>query len=840
MQRGNVKIMAVTAVIIMVCLLFSYFYTQTGDGGNTDDKMPVGYVQVFDVTEYGSDGSVIATFTTTQTSVGYDGDTFYYLEHRSDTGESELVESSVSAQGARDPMIYEAGATVETQVYGTLVGDWYVSEGEGLTMYTFVTEGGVVVTYYVYPDGTYDRYENLYHAMNDVREEPSTVDTDFQPGDHMTFLFEYSDGSQRSVTMTVTAVDGDQITYVNSETGDTNTCSASEFLCGGEPDMPEGTGTYLIGTAYGYKLCSMAAVTDERYSQYLFLGQDDGVCYAAIFVNGDGSYYGGKLVGSSNIQSEYYDENIDGVGTTSTYDVVIYDDATGEQVMSYTSVERIISVYGDTHSIETTIDGIAMPVNTNYMEFDWRIPDNLYATGVGFDSPVHGAVTVDLYRWYSTDGVLEYAYVLNGEAIRWIYDYGDYTYVYDVVSDEPGVFDSCTVDTDMAVGDYLQFEMADDQGNTFTVRMTVTAVDGDTITYVNTHTGMTYTCTAEQFLSGGEIGSIQGDGRYVIDTPYGERLCSMKTVSDERYTQFLYVGVDDGVCYFAEFVNDDTYYAGFIEESSVVDSDNPLYKYVGTQDRILITEYDADGNVVYTYEYRYRAVAAEGDRILIAYELSTGESGTEWVSGDNYENFLDGMALVQEDYAYESESLGSIVCDLYEQTMEDGTVRYTLSEGYMSYVWLYVYTDGSRTLFETVETNYTADSLPQFEGSTVDTELETGDYLEYENTITGDLTRYTVVSVDGDTVTYENGDRQGTCTVQEFLSGGKPGYSLGTDATLITTAYGERVCSVITYVNGDMGAVMLVGEDDGVLYAIMTVNGDSTQTFVLVDSSIVS
>lgn len=841
MQRKSIAITAVVAVIIVICLLFACWYMQHDDEEGVE--IGVGYTQVFEETRYDSDGNVLGTIIISQTMVGLDGDVMTYQMVTSD-GDEEIVRVSYAAVTSGDDLtLYLEGATLESRVYGTVEGDWYVSTYDDMTVYSFYSGEWCCFQYFVQEDGSYAASELVYYAFNEIPDNPTTVDTVIEVGDHMTYHLDRSDGTSEIYTMTVTAVDGDLVTYYDPMTGTTATCTAAEFLGGG---ATEGSGTYIVNTGYGLMVCSLAVITDGDWTRYLYLGQDDGVCYLMYCENADGSWYGGDLAGSSNVSSETYDANLELVGQIGTYEVAVYDNDTGDLLDVYTLTQTKVGILGRTVYYQSEYDGETYYFEVYLSPFDNLSPLNLYEQGVTVDSPLYGEVVCDVYRWYS-DCVECYGYIDgDGNDVLYVYVYPEVTAWFYVLDSHYAELDACGVDTVLEAGDYMEYAMTDDSGDEFTMTIVVDSVDGGYATYTNSNSGTSFTCTIEQLISGGEIRAVQGDGACLLDTPYGLRLCSVKTVIDDTGTQYLFVGLEDGVCYYTVYIGDDRSFSGYLTSSSFIGSgEAPTYQYesgeLGDYEDVIYISTDADGLTFQTHgSLRMSFIDDEGFVInYIIPGLSDGAYPVDEVRPQTLFDLFASSGLARESAETDIPYLGTMLCDVYVGYLEGfGSARFLVDTdtGLVVMAEFEYETGGSVAM---IITSTSVTEGPMEYGSATVGDVEAGDVLVfamYDEDYNGiGVVVMTVLSVDGDTVTYENGltGETVTCTAEEFLAFGIAAGTEPDAGSIFDSYYGQTIYDVYYEEDGDVYFDVYVGSEDGLCYWVVGYDADWNVTWQL-------
>ena len=214
--------------------------------------------------------------------------------------------------------------TIE-DIYGNeIVCDLYSVERSGEEAYVYIDKmGPVVMTHTISDDGTTEKWSYNLSTRDDVHIGSSTVDYDMEAGDTLVYLWQEKGNiynPETAVTMYVTSCEDGVLTYYNEFRGEEMTTTPENFVSFGEDYEGESKGQAVYyNLSYGYRLCNVYHIEDERGSQTLIVGAEDGVCYYIRMVV-DGVTYGGELAYASMVSGDYptKDRTEEGIGDWSS------------------------------------------------------------------------------------------------------------------------------------------------------------------------------------------------------------------------------------------------------------------------------------------------------------------------------------------------------------------------------------------------------------------------------------------------------------------------------------------------------------------------------------------
>lgn len=276
MERKNILTIGIVAVVIVIVLAGTYLYMRD-DGGDHDglrdlelgDTLYMANIDIVDgeETRYLSEMYAAATI---------DGNT--YFVYQSNLGEYRVVTWDVE-----DPVLIETDVTVEDVFGEEVTCDLYSLERSSEETYLYLNDQmDLVVAHIVSEDGTTERWSYLIdYTSPDIGR--STVDYDMETGDSLVYLWQEKGNTynpETAVTMYVTSCEDGVLTYYNEFRGEEMTTTPENFVSFGEDSDGKilGQGVFY-NLSYGYRLCDIYRIYDERGNQTLAVGAEDGVCY---------------------------------------------------------------------------------------------------------------------------------------------------------------------------------------------------------------------------------------------------------------------------------------------------------------------------------------------------------------------------------------------------------------------------------------------------------------------------------------------------------------------------------------------------------------------------------
>lgn len=543
MNTNNIKIIAAAAVVIALCLVFSYFYI---DGGDEVRDPSVGDIYQYEATSVDAEGNIIE-YTITETIImDAEGQLTMYRSYDDGSMEYRVSETYNGIPG---------DATVTgSETIGGYACDIYtytVEDDHGTTVSAWVDQDGVMRQVVEVGGGTTVTSVLVSTTVGEPLREfgSSQVDSRVAPGSYLAFEFQQSDESV-PVTMLVEHVGDGTVTYRNSWTDEVVTVPTGSFASGGE--WGDSTGTALVSTPYGERLCSIHSESRDGITETVFLGVDDHVCYYYSIVESDGSIYGGLLMSSTQVWSDDAPRAM----TVGDYYVqqttVTYPDGSEDQ---YSSSGIVTAVDGPFLRIDVVDDDTEGIITYEYPYF--RMPAGFEYQGMELmDNGQFEGELCDV--WSATSGDLDVTYWITGAGmlVRTIVETDGTTSATDLLvssqSEPVQESGSSTVDRIPGLGDFYIFESQ--LYGLFEMRITDES-DG-TVTYTCSIDGSQGTCTAEEFVSTGQFEGIQMAGVHLVSNPvYGDRACVQYIMAGDD-PQVIYVGADDGVCYRVETEDD--------------------------------------------------------------------------------------------------------------------------------------------------------------------------------------------------------------------------------------------------------------------------------------------
>ena len=558
MQKGNVKIMALAAVVIVVCLLVSYVYTDGGYGrAEVRSEMALGdYFEYRAEADYPDGTSVAVTYTLTMVGLIDDtavmvestsaGDFFYYTEPWSGLVTDIDLESM-------EPLCTE---DVETAFAGTLSCEVYDVTVDGQEQRVWKNEDLDLI---VKTQVDYSDYVQTTVLWDTSITSPapeygsSTLDLDVVPGDICSFeVVGYDTDSNPTGTGVFVkhaeSVEDDVVTYTWFGSEAESTCDAEDFA--GMTTERTPIGTALVETGYGPRVCNLYAGSTTLY----YIGADDGVNYGWVEFKDDGTYRALTLTYSSCVAG---DMDADGF----RYDWQVGDTATTVWLYTYPDGSCFSEIYVDTIIYAEGDDVLTERV------YNWYSTPNCYDSpiftssedpeepvGVRTVNTIWGPVECDMYVVTQEDGSVVTYCVWDDELIVWMMtEYPDGAKEEKWIAHcmqmgpEPSRYTECGIE-EPEVGDTVEYALYADDGTGGTIGMgtvtldVVSVADGN----ITTSNGVEeVTGTMYGFLHGFEEGTADKVGQTILTTQsWGDRVCDIYTDAEAKY----YLGTD-GVLY---------------------------------------------------------------------------------------------------------------------------------------------------------------------------------------------------------------------------------------------------------------------------------------------------
>ena len=372
MQRKNLKLMAVSAVVIVICLLFSWAYM---DGGQVEQMRhaEVGDYMVLDCVDSSEDGEV--EYILTATVVGedeawnqtvqwvYDDGGLYYTKSEGNFF-TDVMGEIVGTETVDSPYFGEIECNIYLQSDGSLV--WNPIGSNAFVMDSY-EENGVTTTRMLVDTSMCGDVPEFGHSV-----EEDTVEV----GDYYAYeVCVYDDNGELTDrfpnVLMVHSVEGDQVICGWIDGEDRYTVSMSEFLDHTSFDVSEGSGLYLIDNrTYGERLCTMITAGSDEY----LVGVDDGVCYSYT------QYFDGysmtfdlvysPLVAGDQEPTEYRQD----MQVGDAYSLLLLDRMDGRWTV-HIETNVVKEVLGDTCIVDVYYDGTFSHTDEIQMNVDREDPD---------------------------------------------------------------------------------------------------------------------------------------------------------------------------------------------------------------------------------------------------------------------------------------------------------------------------------------------------------------------------------------------------------------------------------------------------------------------------------
>lgn len=573
MKRGNIEKLAISAVVVALCLVASFiWYGQDGDPEYQEFRDPVvGDSFTFMVTQTDDDGSY--NYMVTMKIVGEDDDGNQTVEFAYNDGSVVIQELEgvlwVDAQ-LSEPVGQE---TVYSPLYGKeVLCDVYL-EGDHLTYIAAGTDAyigqvqetdGMTMTA-ILVDATVLSDEPPEFSVSETRES-------VKAGDYYAYVIESYVDDELEGSFTdmryIFDVEGDEVTYGWLSEGRemARTYPVSEVLDQHSYDTSLGTGRYVVEShAYGTKLCTLIVTPSEDVTKYAYIGLDDGVCYLFEYVYDDSMTYRFTLIGSSLVSGGAHGltgevrkgEVAEVITIVSTYE---FPDGT----VSIATVQYYTNTSGGEPCYELFIDG--RYVGTIQWDVGFDIEGEGWTqTGRETLSTAYGDLTCTIHERTLDDGSRILVWV--GDDVDFVFrtvtEYADGSVGrYEVLratvlESQPWGADAGLLVEHVVAGDTATYDgwiYMDDVTLPAQMAIEIVSVDGDDVTL--TMNGQEYPFTLDQYLhpfSGlGELSYSM-----VLQTLHGYRVCDVYTYEGGGATMMYAIGADDGIIYAFEIDDGD-------------------------------------------------------------------------------------------------------------------------------------------------------------------------------------------------------------------------------------------------------------------------------------------
>ena len=573
MQRTNITIMAVAAVVIVVCLLASWAYTD--DGGDAGFRDPVvGDCDTFIVTVTYEDGSSFNhSYTSILEAVWDDGTRTYrtlYDDGRSYTWDSEFT-GNWADFSTLEPIGEE---TVDSPAFGQVDCEVYLDTEFGQTYWFNPDYPNFVKIQRTYDDGSVETtYLQDSTQFGDVPEFTVLDTRGPVAGDYWIYESYGPDGYVEShYAQYVHSVEDGIVEYENFTTiGSTsamNSCTVEEFAWA-PSKYDEHVGMAMFESDMGTFLCDVYVSDTEAIAFTSLVDSASGVlCMEEMNVSGE-LIYREVLTYSTQVSSDW---TYVGLRDADAGDYGLYSYLTGDEE-GITGCGTVLfeaeTVYDGVPSV--TVVGLDIPDQMAwYPVFTMR---DYEAVGTETISTYYGDLECDVAIVEFEDVTMTY-FIHDGIIFRERTDNSDGTWmvmdtVFNTVLEHPLSFDESFVD-DPEVGDRLLYRMYVD--NSYYANVVVEIVSaGDGVYELSLSDGDTMTVTEEQLLSGAWMtGGFEFRGNAFLETNNRYRCMDVYTDEFEDGDVTVYVGTD-GVPYFVNCTLSDgtTYLLDFADASWV-------------------------------------------------------------------------------------------------------------------------------------------------------------------------------------------------------------------------------------------------------------------------------
>ena len=384
-------------------------------------------------------------------------------------------------------------------------------------------------------------------------------------------------------------------------------------------------------------------------------------------------------------------------------------------------------------------------------------------------------------------------------------------------------YESVTVDRDIGPGDFMFFygdlESADD----VPMMMTVQDVSDDgMVTYHNGYLGEEVTCSVDDFLRFGESSDYESVGRHLIESNYGDILCDKYVIPDGDGSRYAYVGVDDGVCHYVEFVDADGDVVGDaeMEFATMLVGEYPYegLRDIGAGDYevYLHTYTDAEGASVHSIRVSEAVSELDGVLIVDCYE----NDQFDHTHVGSFNTTPAGDVIGREDL---NTVYGVIGCDVLMEASDGVTTYNWVADDGAVMKRAVANDDGTSEEFLLIY-NTSLEAGTTF-GQCINTgEIEVGTWFRYIHYDSSgeviDMHTEVVTAVDGDTATVVIDDAEAVERTVTGLLHGFDGYGTSDPIgrAVMEVWAGTKLCDVYETTISGYDALVYVGVHDGVHY----------------------
>lgn len=580
MSGKNVKLMGVVAVIIVICLLFSFLYMDNGPDERRDAQ--IGDYRIYAQIEEDSEGYRTQNLVT-ETIIGIENDKYIIQESGGISSMVFYADREYLYPEFPEENLRSEGITVDIPLLGERVCDVYAMEdSEGLSISYVDSETGDVL----YEVGSYtvlstdNVIQRILVSDSTTMQAPeygsSTYHIDLIVGDYIAFQASTDLVDSFVITYTYQMANEDgTLTFYDDFREEYVTCTLEEFFAGGYTGEYTVVSTSLVESSYGPRLCEVRAYETDLGYTYTYVGVDDGICYGLQYSDADGNTtcsaalaYSNKICGDLEIVGQE-----DLTAGDRQMVLTIYSDPEGgvdynlvvNQVQQVIDGEIFYETYEDGLYVDTLVGSyITEPVGS-------KVGSIVLHT-------VYGDLRCDMLMSQTNDGVTTYLYVYDGIVVyeNRFTELGDGTFTHE---ERMLVVDTSIDGTDMTggrtnlgyveEGSWFDYNVYINSEPFNSISYDVVSVDGENA-MVSVNGGDPTVISVFQLLNGYAEGiDVQLIGQSVIDTIWGDIVCDVYYLEAE-YETYYYVGASDGVNYLTEYTVGEDLYSVYLEGSSTV------------------------------------------------------------------------------------------------------------------------------------------------------------------------------------------------------------------------------------------------------------------------------
>lgn len=579
MNSKNVKLMGVAAVIIVICLLFSFLYIDNGSDERREAQ--VGDYRIFAYIEEDSEGYRTQNLVT-ETVLGIENGMYIIQEDDGFSSSKFYVDHEYLYPEFPEENLRSERVTIDIPFLGERVCDVYLMEdSEGISISHIDSDTGDVL----YEVGSYTELstdhviQKILISDSTTMQAPefgsSTYHADLTVGDYIAFQASTEYLNNFVITYSVETMNDDgTVTFYDDFREEFVTCTVDEFFAGGQTGEFTVRSTFLVESNYGQRLCEVRAYETDAGYVYTYVGIDDGICYGIQYAEADGNTTCYAILAHSNMicgDLEIVGQEDLTAGDRQTIFATYIDPEGG--VDFNIVVNQVQQVVDGEIFYETFEDGIS----GGTMVGSYVTEPLGESVGSATLHTVYGELVCDMLM-VQTNDVTTFYYVYDG-----IVMYEDrITVLVDGTTTSEArmlIVDTSIDGTDMTggrtnlgyveAGSWFDYNVYMNGEHVNSISYDVVSVDGDNA-MISVNGGEPSLTTVYQLLNGYAEGvDVQLIGQSMVETIWGYIVCDVYYLEAE-YETFYYIGASDGVNYMTEYIVGEDLYTLYLEGSSTV------------------------------------------------------------------------------------------------------------------------------------------------------------------------------------------------------------------------------------------------------------------------------